>query len=95
MEGIYKHIEEVEPERIRELMRAHKEEAYLCKKLATIIKEDGIALDLNACKVHNLDVEKVRTVFGELGFRGHLGRVEKLNKDWEKLRVSEKQESLF
>jgi len=95
VEGIYKHIEEVEPERIRELMRAHEAEAHLCKKLATIIREDGLTVDLNSCKVHNLEVENVRTLFAELGFRGHLGRVEKLNKDWEKLRVSESQSSLF
>ncbi|MFA6024007.1 MAG: 5'-3' exonuclease H3TH domain-containing protein [Candidatus Gracilibacteria bacterium] len=95
VEGIYENIEKVEPVRIRELMRAHEAEAHLCKKLATIIREDGITVDLHAAKVHNLAVEKVRTLFAELGFRGHLGRVEKLNKDWEKLRAGETQTSLF
>lgn len=101
VEGIYEHIEEVEPERIRELLRAHEGTARLCKHLATIIKEEeGEArlhqvVDLEACKVHNFSIEKIRSLFAELGFKGHLGRVERLNKDWDKLRANEQQASLF
>lgn len=95
IEGIYEHLEEVEPVRIRELMRTHEETARLCKRIATLVKEDGVPLDLDACAMHSFDAEKVRSLFTALSFRGHLGRMEKLNKDWDKLRVSDEQGTLF
>lgn len=95
IEGIYEHLEKVQPERIRELLRKGEENARLYKKVATIVREDGISVDLNACKMHNFDIKKVHTLFAELSFKGHMGRTEKLNKEWEKLRENEKQSSLF
>lgn len=95
IEGIFEHIEEVEPVRIRELLRTHEETARLCKHIATLVREDGIIVDLDCCTMHQFDVDKVRRLFEQLGFRGHTGRVEKLNKEWDKLRVSDEQASLF
>lgn len=95
VEGIYEHIEEVEPVRIRELMRTHEETARLCKHIATLVREDGVNVGLEKCAMHSFDMEKVRGLFATLGFRGHMGRTEKLNKDWDKLRVNEEQGSLF
>lgn len=95
VDGIYKHIEEVEPLRIRELIRNHEETARLCTHIATLVKEDDMNLDLEKCSAHNFDAEKVRALFNSLSFRGHLLRMEKLNKDWDKLRTSEGQGTLF
>ena len=93
VEGIYEHIEAVEPERIRELLRANEKEARLCKHVATILREDGISLDLNACAVHNFDMSRARTNFARFGFRSLLVRLEKLNTGWDGRR--EEQGSLF
>ena len=95
VEGMYEHIEEVEPVRIRELLRTHEETARLCKHIATLVKEDGVTVDLDCCTMHKFDIEKVRSLFEALGFRGHLAKMERLNKDWDKLRVSDEQASLF
>lgn len=95
VEGIYEHIEEVKPDRIRELMRAHEETARLCKRIATLVREDGITVDLDCCGTHNFDVKKVRSVFAELGFKGHTARMEKLNHNWEQQREVERQWSMF
>ena len=95
VEGIYEHLEEVKPDRIRELMHTHEETARLCKRIATLVREDGVKVDLEACAVHNFDVEKVRSVFGRLGFRGHTAKMEKLNKMWAEQREAEKQWSMF
>ncbi len=98
VEGIYERIEEVEPVRIRELMRAHEAEARLCKKVATILREDGIVFDLAACKVHDFDLEKARATFEKMGFRTLWRRLEGLNKGWDysrELELREAQGKLF
>ena len=92
IEGIYEHIEEVEPVRIRELMRANEDKARLCKKVATILREDGIELDLTACKVHDFDMEKARVVFEKFAFRTLWRRLEGLNTGWDYKRELEKKE---
>lgn len=98
VEGIYERIEEVEPVRIRELMRAHEAEARLCKKVATILKEDGVNLNLEACKVHDFDMERARQVFEKFAFRTLWRRLEGLNKGWDytrELELREAQGKLF
>lgn len=95
LENVYEHIEEVLPERIRALLKEYKDQAFLCKKMATILKEDGVQVDLESCRMSNFNVDSVRGIFGKFGFKSLLGRMEGLNKGWEKLRISAKQESLF
>lgn len=95
MEGIYEHLGDVQPERIRELLRKNEDSARLSKKLATIVREDDISVDLEASKIHNFDINKVHTLFAELSFKSHLARLEKLSQEWDKRRLEEKQGSLF
>ncbi|QQR54388.1 hypothetical protein IPG41_04250 [Candidatus Peregrinibacteria bacterium] len=94
IEGIYEHLEEVEPVRIRELMRAHEAEARLCKKVATIVREDGVHLDLPACKIHDFDMEKARILFEKMAFRSLWRRLEALNKGWDYRRELEQKEEV-
>ncbi len=102
LEGIYGRLSEVSPERVRELLRRGEESARLSKHVATILREDGAegraggaTVDFKACAVHEFDIGKVRALFSELAFKTHLAKVERLNKDWDKRRTEEKQESLF
>lgn len=95
VEGIYAHLEEVHPERIRELLRVNEATARVCKEVATIRREDGLNLDLDLCRIDRLDVYKVRTVFDRFGFKTPLGRIEKLSTAWEKEREAKRQGSLF
>ena len=50
----YEHIEEVEPKRARELLRANKELAFLSKKLATIKTDCELDFDFDQAKLGNL-----------------------------------------
>ncbi len=96
MENIYQRLAEVEPERIRELLRKHEDDARMSKQVATILTEDGdLDFELSRCATHDFDMEKLRGVFDRFAFRTHLGRVEKLNKGWEQRRAEEMQVSLF
>lgn len=95
LEGIYGALEQVEPARIQGLLREHEDSARLSKKLATILREDGIDFDLEACAVHDFDPDKVRALFHELAFKAPLRRVEGLVKRLEKERPNPAQASLF
>ncbi|MFA5792782.1 MAG: 5'-3' exonuclease H3TH domain-containing protein [Candidatus Gracilibacteria bacterium] len=96
VENLYEHLEEVLPERIRALLIEHKDQAFLCKKMATILKKDGdLDLSLDDCAVHNFDIEKVRDLFLKFAFKSLLVRTEKLNLAWEKKRGNGAQISLF
>ena len=96
LEGVYERLDEVEPERIRGLLRDNEEAARMSKDVATILTEDGdLDFDLRKCQMHDFDIGKVRGVFEGLAFRTHLGRVEKLNKTWEARRAEEMQGTLF
>ena len=50
----YEHIEEVEPKRARELLRANKELAFLSKKLATIKTDCELDFEFEQAKLGNL-----------------------------------------
>lgn len=95
VEGIYEHLEAVQPERIRELLRVNEKDARLYKEVATIVLEDGVSLDLPACTVHALDMATVRAFFERFAFKTLLGRAEKLNLAWEKRREEALQSTLF
>lgn len=96
LDELYERVDEVEPERIRGLLKEHEESARMSKKVATILTEDGeLDFSVDACKVHEFDMGAVRDLFAELAFRKPLKKIERLNKEWEKKRVAEQQTSLF
>lgn len=96
VEGIYDQLEAVEPEKLRELLRAHEEDARLSKHVATILREDAeLKFKLDDCAVHDFNIDEVRAIFEELNFNKPMRRAEALNRAWEEKRESEKQVSLF
>ena len=68
IEEIYNHIGEVTPPRIQDLLRADEEMARKSKVLATIDVRAPVTLDLEACRVSNMDREKVVGLFRDLEF---------------------------
>ena len=68
LEDIYDHLGEVTPPRIQELLRQDEAAARQSKVLATIDVRAPVTLDLEACRVHNFDREKVVALFRDLEF---------------------------
>ncbi|MEJ2738504.1 MAG: DNA polymerase I [Dehalococcoidia bacterium] len=68
VEGIYEHIDLVEPERIRELLRQGQGRVMENKGLVTIVTDMPVTLDLNSCKVSDYERQRVVDLFRELGF---------------------------
>jgi len=75
VEAIYEHLDEVSSNRFRNALEKSRDEAFLSKHLVTIIHDVPVSLDLEACKVKELNREQVVALFRELEFRGLLDRL--------------------
>ncbi len=70
VEEIYAHIDEIKPDGIRKKLEASREEAYLSKKLVTIVQDipfDNVTLD--SLRMGEIDRLNVSSMFEELGFK--------------------------
>jgi DNA polymerase-1 len=75
IEQIYEHLDEIESTRARNALAGQKEQALLSKRLATIVTEVPIALDLDRCRTSDYDRQKVADLFRELEFRSLMQRL--------------------
>lgn len=81
IDSIYEHIDEIRPERVRKLLEADKEAAYLSKRLATIYCEVPIEISLDELVFSDYyENAAVYKRFQELGFKKQLERF-KLSKE--------------
>ncbi len=69
IEGIYEHLEEITPPRLRETLQEHRERAFLNKELVTIRTDIPLDITLEDLRYQGYDEEKVRDLFRELEFR--------------------------
>ena len=68
LEEIYKHIEDVTPDKLQKILSQHQPQAFQSKKLVTIVRDVPINLSLEACQITNYDRDKVVEFFRELEF---------------------------
>jgi DNA polymerase-1 len=80
IEEIYTHLDQVEPERIRQILRESEETARQSKRLATIVTDVPVKLDLDQCQVSRYEHDKVTELFRELGFTSLLPRLAEMNR---------------
>lgn len=76
LEEVYEHLEEIAT-RFRNRLEEGKEEAFLSRRLATIVRDVPVELDLEACRVRTFDYDRVIELFRELEFRSLLDRLPK------------------
>jgi len=69
IEGVYEHLDDVKQKKLKENLSAHREEAFLSRRLVTI--DCGVPLDLpvEELAVGEPDAEALATLFQELEFR--------------------------
>jgi len=73
-ENIYKHISEISPS-TAEKLAADAENGALSKKLATIVLDVPIHLDLEKASIENFTQEKLITQFNKFGFKTIKNRI--------------------
>ncbi len=79
LDGVYNNLDSDKiKERIKGLLIDCRDEAYLSKKLATIVTDVPLNFDLRGAHVKKIDTEKVVEIFSELEFRSLLPRLYEL-----------------
>lgn len=74
-ENLYQHIAEL-PEKYGVKLATDAEQAALAKKLAAIITDAPIHVDIKACAIQQLDLHAMRDGFETLGFNSLITRIE-------------------
>ncbi len=92
LDNIYLHLDEIS-ESNRKKLEANKENAYLSQKLATIVTNLKVKIDLDMARTEHFDPAKVEALFRELEFRSLMGRLTALYPTFGKS-SSKKQEQL-
>ena len=75
LEGIYAHIEEITPDKLRASLGDRKAQVFQNKELVTIVTSVPVTLDLDACRVSAYDRRQVVELFRELEFAKLLSRL--------------------
>lgn len=68
LENLYERVDEVKPERFRQVLKDHEEQAKVAKRLATLDRKAPIEIDVDEIKVGRWDEAEVRRVFHSLEF---------------------------
>src|SRR4030043_1076737 len=74
LNGIYTHLDDIS-ENTRKKLEANKENAYLSQKLATIVTDLDIRLEMDKARTEHFDPARVEALFRELEFRLLMGRL--------------------
>jgi DNA polymerase I len=92
LDGVFTHLSEVS-ESTRKKLEANKPNAYLSQKLATIVTNLDVKLDLDMARTEKFDPGRVEALFRELEFRALMSRLTALYPAFGKS-ISNKQEQL-
>jgi DNA polymerase-1 len=80
LDNIYANLDAIK-EQQRQKLAAGRESAYLSQKLATIITDLPLKLDLKQCAAHDFDVSQVDHLFATLEFRSIRDRLKLFKQD--------------
>jgi DNA polymerase I len=92
LDGVYAHLDELSAG-VKKKLEAGYEAAYLSQKLAKIITDLDIPIDLEQARPEAFDPEQVESLFRELEFRSLIARLTALEKTYGK-HIPEKGEQL-
>jgi DNA polymerase I len=79
LDAIYEHLDEL-PAGVRKKLEAGRESAYLSQKLAAIVTDLSIEIDLDRARTGQFDLAQVEALFRELEFRSLLDRLTALGR---------------
>jgi len=75
LENILSHVGEIEPAKLRNNLLEFAEQAKLSKRLATIVTDVPVDIELEKCKYRRPDYKRLRELFKQLEFRSLLKRL--------------------
>ncbi|MGD9001265.1 MAG: DNA polymerase I, partial [Anaerolineae bacterium] len=74
LDEIYQHLDQVSA-RFRNRLEEGREQAFLSRRLAQIVRDAPVRLDLEACRVRTFDYDDVLDLFHELEFTSLIDRL--------------------
>lgn len=77
LDNLYAHLDELSPA-VRKKLEAGKDSAYLSRKLAAIVTDLNVPLDLEQARTDAFDPRRVEAIFRELEFRTLMTRLNSL-----------------
>lgn len=80
LDGVYEHLDDVK-ESVRKKLIAGKDSAYMSKRLAALMFDAPVALDLPAMDIARLDTAKLKAMLVKLEFRSLLRKLPDAMKD--------------
>ncbi len=83
LDGVYEHLDELKPG-VRRKLESDRENAYLSQKLATIVTDLEMPIDLEMARPDHFDPVTIRAMFRELEFRSLLPRLQGLEQKYGK-----------
>ena len=75
LEGLYEHIDEVTPERLRGPLGEAREQVLASRDLMRLVRDLPVSLDLEAARLGDYDREEVMRLFREYEFRSLIERL--------------------
>jgi len=69
LESLYQHLDQVKGDKLRANLETHKDQAFLSRQLAHLVRDLPIELDWEACRAGRSDPARLLELFQELGFR--------------------------
>ena len=92
LEGIYKNLDQIKKknEGLFQKLKDGEEAAEMAKKLATIVTDMPVVLDLEKCATSCFDINELKKSFEELGFKSLLKRLSGENIKPQELKKEEK-----
>lgn len=97
LDAIYENLDEITGA-VHDKLANNREQAYQSQRLATIVLDVPMELDLERCKTHSFDEEKVTAAFEDLEFTSLLKKLQRFNSHYKSKADEEKlnsQQSLF
>jgi DNA polymerase-1 len=83
LDGVYENLDALSPG-VRKKLEADRENAYLSQKLATIVTDIKVPLDLEIARPDHYDPDIIRALFRELEFRSLIKRLDELGERYGK-----------
>ena len=74
IDNVYEHLDEITGA-VHDRLKKDRDSAFFSRKLATIVLDTPTELDIEACKTHEYEKEKIEELFQELGFNSLLKKL--------------------
>ncbi|KRM92996.1 DNA polymerase I [Loigolactobacillus rennini] len=75
VEGIYEHLAQMKPSKMKENLQNDKQQAFLSKDLATIKQDAPVTVELEDLAYHGQDIAALRRFYQEMDFNSFLSKL--------------------